>query len=182
MDLRTRLVPPRFDTIVNTDWAKPEPETTFSVRKEIDELRKNHASLLSWIYDLNATEYLDDIEDRYRSRKEVYDEDPREWMKREIFKKLQRAQAHEEAQRKLEAERLEQERYNEQRRQEKARRLAQLEKDRFLNTGTLQEKQLVNDRWRKEEVKPLMKVFERDSRTGFELVCKALYSNAKDDR
>ncbi|KAF9058969.1 hypothetical protein BDP27DRAFT_1431979 [Rhodocollybia butyracea] len=243
-----------FDTIMNTDWTKPEPETSLSVRKEIDELRKNHANLLSRIYDLNATEYLDDVEDRYRSRNEVYDEDPREWMKREItdnpnasfknyteddvkemievsdfqknlydskppypfsltspspahlpsisrhnhtyctrlvalHKKLQRAQAHEEAQRKLEAERAEQERYNEQRRQEEARRLAQLEKDRlekkfpetieefdskpkdfqnliikFLNAGTLQDKQLANNGWRKEDVKPLMKIFERDDR------------------
>jgi hypothetical protein len=46
-------------------------------------LRINHGKFLSKHYDLNASAYLDDVEDRYRSRNEVLDEDPREWMKRE---------------------------------------------------------------------------------------------------
>ncbi|KAJ3855329.1 hypothetical protein EV368DRAFT_79740 [Lentinula lateritia] len=69
---------------MNTDWTKPVPETSASVQKEIDELRKRHGALLSRLYDLNASAYLDDVEDRYRSRNEVLDEDPREWMKREF--------------------------------------------------------------------------------------------------
>lgn len=72
------------ETIMNTDWTKPAPETSASVQKEIDELRKRHGALLSRLYDLNASAYLDDVEDRYRSRNEVLDEDPREWMKREF--------------------------------------------------------------------------------------------------
>ncbi|KAF8832799.1 hypothetical protein HHX47_DHR1001947 [Lentinula edodes] len=74
---------PSVETIMNTDWTKPAPETSASVQKEIDELRKRHGALLSRLYDLNASAYLDDVEDRYRSRNEVLDEDPREWMKRE---------------------------------------------------------------------------------------------------
>ncbi|KAJ4489223.1 hypothetical protein C8R41DRAFT_835310 [Lentinula lateritia] len=75
---------PSVETIMNTDWTKPAPETSASVQKEIDELRKRHGALLSRLYDLNASAYLDDVEDRYRSRNEVLDEDPREWMKREF--------------------------------------------------------------------------------------------------
>ena len=33
---------------------------------------------------MNAAAYLDDVEDRYCSRNEVLDEDPRAWMKREF--------------------------------------------------------------------------------------------------
>ncbi|KAJ3798693.1 hypothetical protein GGU11DRAFT_780027 [Lentinula aff. detonsa] len=75
---------PSVETIMNTDWTKPEPETSASVQKEIDDLRRRHGILLSKLYDLNSSAYLDDVEDRYRSRNEVLDEDPREWMKREF--------------------------------------------------------------------------------------------------
>lgn len=71
---------------MNTDWAAKalELETSASVQKEIDDLRSNHSTFLSKIYDLNASAYLDDVERRYQSRNEVLDEDPKVWMKREF--------------------------------------------------------------------------------------------------
>ncbi|KAF5377134.1 hypothetical protein D9757_008771 [Collybiopsis confluens] len=82
--LRFSAVPiPSLETILDTDWTKPIPETSASVQVEIDELRKNHVRMLSNLYDMNSVLYLADVEDRYQSRNEVLDEDPRVWMKRE---------------------------------------------------------------------------------------------------
>ncbi|KIK71656.1 hypothetical protein GYMLUDRAFT_66773 [Collybiopsis luxurians FD-317 M1] len=245
---------PDLDTIMNTDWTKPEPETSASVQKEIDELRKHHASVLSKIYDLNSTAYLDDVEDRYRSRNEVLDEDPKEWMRREytdnpdamrktftqeelndmieasnaqkhlyeskppypfsltaptpahlpnisrlnysylqrlipLYRKLEQVRQREHQVLETERQRHEQEMYNLHRREEEARRVAQMEKDRlerkfpttveefntkpkdfqnlivrFLNAseGPAQERQLVNNKWQLEDVKPLMRVYAKN--------------------
>ncbi|KAJ4470912.1 hypothetical protein J3R30DRAFT_1137744 [Lentinula aciculospora] len=87
---------PSVETIMNTDWVKPKPRpkpesstsTSESIQKDIDDLRKRHITILSKLYDLNSSAYLDDIEDRYRSRNAVLDEDPRVWLGREVRKDI----------------------------------------------------------------------------------------------
>ncbi|KAE9410234.1 hypothetical protein BT96DRAFT_912475 [Gymnopus androsaceus JB14] len=107
----------------------------------------------------------------------------------ELYRKLQRVKEKERLAQEAERLRLEQEEYNRQRREEETRRLAQIEKDRlekrfpttveefnakprdfqglivkFFNAPTkhLQEKQLVTNKWTWEDVKPLMKIYDKN--------------------